>query len=451
MGSAVVGERLALACLAPLAGAAFLGPAPGPVGVAVLCAALLAYAALAWARVTRPARVFVLLAAAAVGLAGALRTEPVALLGPATQQAAQFATLLAALATLRLPMRRSALVGRAAAWLVSSSPRRRYAALTYGSHFLTLMFGVGVVPMIGEMLARRGLDCRESAAARQMLLAVVRGLAWATLWSPMAMSFAIVSSALPTLDPLRFVLAGLAMALLMLLLSCLLFGRVEGAPVGSEPAAAAGGARALAVIAGLSVLLFLLTWGLYRATGLNFLLASSVTVPCFSLAWWLLEPGERQPLGPGLAGAVLELRSETLIFSASAFIGQALLALLLPDAGRQALTLPLEPYPFALLCVLAVPVVAAFSVAPTIVVLLLAQLVAISGIGAATPLTFAVALTAGWSLAIGVSTVSATLLLAANVSALPARQIAFGLNRGFTLTMTVVAVGLVSVLYALKW
>ncbi|HSV77950.1 MAG TPA: hypothetical protein VLK85_01935 [Ramlibacter sp.] len=449
MPSSVVRERLALACLAPLAGAAFLRPAPVPAGVVLLSAALLAYASLSWRRVTLPARVFVALAACASILAIALGTDAVALLGPATQQAAQFATLLAALATLRLPMRRSVLIGRAAAWLVASPPRRRYAALTYGSHFLTLMFGVGVVPMIGDMLARRGLDCRESAAARQMLLAVVRGLAWATLWSPMAVSFAIVSSALPTLDPLRFVGVGLLMALSLLLLSCLFFGQGD-VPVAAS-ADVAGGGRALCAIAAMSALLFLATWALYRTSGLSFLLASAITVPCFSLAWWRLEPGERPPLVPGLAGAVLELRSETLIFSASAFIGQGLLALLLPDAGRHALALPVGPYPFAVLCVLAVPAVAAFAVAPTIVVLLLAQLVAASGIGVATPLTFAVALTAGWSLAIGISTVSATLLLASNVSALPARQIAFGLNRGFTLVMTGVAVGLVSVLYALGW
>ena len=94
----------------------------------------------------------------------------------------------------------------------ASAPRHRYATLTYGSHFLSLMFGVGVVSMIGDMMARSGLDCRQSLAARQMLLAVVRGLAFATVWSPMAMSFAIVSTALPNLEPLKFVAVGLLLA-----------------------------------------------------------------------------------------------------------------------------------------------------------------------------------------------------------------------------------------------
>lgn len=215
----------------------------------------------------------------------------------------------------------------------------------------------------------------------------------------------------------------------------------------------------------MSLLLFLATWGLHAASGLSFLLASALTLPTFSLAWLLLERTPSRPRGEGrgegaaasgwstlLARAILELRSETVVFAASAFIGQAVLALLMPaHAPAGSLALPIAAWPFALLCVLAIPLVSALAIAPTVAVLLLAQAIAASGVGAERPLTFAIALTSGWSLAIGVSTVSATLLIASRVSALPAREIALGWNRNFTLLMLPLAMGLVSLLYVLGW
>ncbi len=450
-------ERLAAACMVVLVASTYLRLMwPSEALLMLACAALLGFMAAAWTSVGRQGRVFVVLGAVASGAAFLFSDLGVAVLAGAGAQSVQFATLLAALATLRLPMRRSRLIARAAACLVATGARRRYAALSFGSHLLSLIFSFGVVPMMGEMLRRSGLDARTSPGARQMLMAVIRGLSMTTAWSPMAISFAIVSTALPQMRPLAFMGAGLLAATLVLAGGCALHRPL---PLDRQPPADAprGDVQSLFIILGMATALFGATLLLYQLSGLPFIMASATTLPCFSLLWLMLERDPAPAAGPGLPTrffqVLTEMRSETFIFSASTFIGQAIVAIVLANAGRagtgwQGL---LAPLPLALLCVWLIPAIAMLSIAPTIVVLLLAQAVAHSGFGTATPVTFACALTLGWSLAIGISPVSATLLIAGAITGVSPREIAFGWNLRYTLAASSAAGVFIALLYAMGW
>lgn len=451
-------ERMAAVCMSVLVLATYARLVfPVDALLALASLALAGFVLAVWTRVPRQARVFVGLALLAVAAVLLATRDGLRVVGSAGAQSTQFATLLAALATLRLPMRRSALITRAAAWLVACSPRRRYAALSFGSHLLSLIFSFGVVPMMGEMLRRSGLDARTNAGARQMLMAVIRGLSMTTAWSPMAISFAIVSVALPTLRPLAFMGAGFLAAALVLAGGCVLHRPLPlAAP--QEDMAAAGDGRSLLVILAMAATLFGATLCLYQLTGLPFIMASAITLPCFSFLWLAMErpasgAGEHAPaaLASQFFRVLTELRSETFIFSASTFIGQAIVAIVLAHAGGHADGLHLPPLAFALLLLWATPLVAMFSIAPTIVVLLLAQTLAHSGVGAQTPVTFACALTLGWSLAIGISPVSATLLIAGSITGVSPREIALRWNLRYSLAAAVAASGLIAVFYALRW
>jgi hypothetical protein len=103
----------------------------------------------------------------------------------------------------------------------------------------------------------------------------------------------------------------------------------------------------------------------------------------------------------------------------------------------------------ALLCLWSIPLVAAVSIAPTILVLIWAQAIAHTGMGTATPLTFAMAMTLGWSLAICVSPVSATLLITGSITGIAPREIALRWNLGFVAACTVAASLMLLTLYAL--
>jgi hypothetical protein len=124
-------------------------------------------------------------------------------------------------------------------------------------------------------------------------------------------------------------------------------------------------------------------------------------------------------------------------------------AALLVLGGTHGGGLPLPSLVVAWLCLWTVPLVAAVSIAPTIVVLVWAQAIALSGIGAATPLTFALAMTLGWSLAICVSPVSATLLIAGSITGIAPRAIALRWNLRFVLAAGLGCSAFLAALYLL--
>lgn len=432
-------------------------PMAAALGLAVFVAA-------AWPRVSRQARLFAGLAVPGALLVWLLAPAPAPVLQAAVAQSTQFAALLAALATLRLPMRRSPLMGRAAASLLAASPGARHGTVLFGSHWLSLMFSFGVVPMMGELLERAGLHVRTSPVARGMLAAVIRGLAMTTTWSPMAISFAIVSAAFPKLGVLPFVGTGILVAALVL--GAEAWSARRAAPAGADADADAtpvpaspSDRRALWLILGMSVLLFLATLLLHGSTGWSFMACATLTIPALSLAWALAQsPTPRTAGRNGRAGAraalshffevLTETRSEIFVFSSAIFIGQGVLAVA-HAAGLGAGGGGLPGWLLPLLCLVSIPLVASLSVAPTIAVLIWAQVFADTVSALAAPLTHALALTLGWSLAITVSPVSATLLLAGAMTGVPPREIALGWNRGFVLRSGLVAGAVLAGLYAL--
>ncbi|WP_295523083.1 hypothetical protein [uncultured Pseudacidovorax sp.] len=456
-------ERLAQAGLAITAACTVLRIVLGGAAWQVAAALGLAvFIAAAWPRVSRQARLFAGLAVPGALLVWLLASAPAPVLEGAVTQSTQFAALLAALATLRLPMRRSPLMGRAAASLLSASPAARHGTVLFGSHWLSLMFSFGVVPMMGELLERAGLHVRSSTVARGMLAAVIRGLAMTTTWSPMAISFAIVSAAFPMLGVLPFVGAGMLVAALLLGVETWSERRTAADPAGPDAApvpASPSDRRALWLILGMSVLLFLATLSLHSATGWSFMACATLTIPALSLAWALAQSRAPRTAGQkGRAGAraalshffevLTETRSEIFIFSSAIFIGQGVLAVA-HAAGLGAGGASLPGWLLPLLCLVSIPLVASLSVAPTIAVLIWAQVFAGTASALAAPLTHALALTLGWSLAITVSPVSATLLLAGAMTGVPPREIALGWNRSFVLRSGLVAGAVLAGLYAL--
>lgn len=456
-------ERLAQAGLAITAACTILQTVLGGRAWQVAAALGLAvFIAAAWPRVSRQARLFAGLAVPGALLVWLLAPAPAPVLQAAVAQSTQFAALLAALATLRLPMRRSPLMGRAAASLLAASPGARHGTVLFGSHWLSLMFSFGVVPMMGELLERAGLHVRTSPVARGMLAAVIRGLAMTTTWSPMAISFAIVSAAFPKLGVLPFVGTGMLVAALVL--GAEAWSERRAAPAGADAdatpvPASPSDRRALWLILGMSVLLFLATLLLHGSTGWSFMACATLTIPALSLAWALAQSRAPRTAGRnGRAGAraalshffevLTETRSEIFVFSSAIFIGQGVLAVA-HAAGLGAGGAGLPGWLLPLLCLVSIPLVASLSVAPTIAVLIWAQVFAGTASALAAPLTHALALTLGWSLAITVSPVSATLLLAGAMTGVPPREIALGWNRGFVLRSGLVAGAVLAGLYAL--
>lgn len=406
--------------------------------------ALASFVACDWIRVRSSGRTVMALALTLSAVTAALLPAARPVILSAATQGLGFTALLVALATLRPAMQRSRLLAQAAAWLIGRPRGQRYASVTYGGHGLALIFNVGVLQLIGDILAAARLDFARHPTARHLLMATMRGSAAIALWSPLAMGFAVVTSSFAELDPLAYIALGMALALVLLGTGCLLprHDRAETLDLPSD-----GNARAMALLLLGALTLLATTSALYLFAGLSFLTATTLVVPVFALVWIRLEPDAdgARAAPAALASRLSDLRNEMFIFAGSTVIG-ALAALLFTLYGPQSIIAfdsPLMPVA-VLLTIWGLSVI---STPPSIPVILIAQLMATSPLAQGHALSLAMALSAGWSLGMMVSPVSATLLLSARIAGEPARRIAWDWNRAYT----AIAVPLTSAALALTY
>jgi hypothetical protein len=422
--------------------------------LAQTCTGVAAVASLAWAgaalfvvatwpAVLRQGRWFMAIAVLLGCLCSLLPLVPGTLV-KAVGQATSFITLLTAMASMRLPMRRSRLVKRASAWLIARSATTRYASVAFGSHFLSLIFNVGTLQLIGDVVQHAGLRPKEDVPARHLLLAAISGTTTMSLWSPMAMGFAVVTTTLRGLDPLAFIGTGFAIAMVLLLIGCVLPRESREQPFVIDEA---GDGSALALLLAGVLVLCATTMATYMLFHIPFILATSMAVPLFSFIWFKLEQHD-QPTGLSadeFCETLTSMRTEMFILGASTVIGAAVASaviLMFPTSLNFA-----DGFALIMLCLMAIPLLAALAIPPSVMVILLAQLMANAPLAVHHPLSFALTLLLGWNMGMLVSPVSATLLIASNLAQVSSRTLAFAWNRHYLLATVLIAVISVSVLW----
>ena len=441
--------------------AAFL-PATGTLLTASACAAV-ALAALRLPDVQRLTQVFAFIALFCAALL--LITTPGAapVLRQALYQGTAFGAFLTALGLVRAPVRRSPLVARAAARLFAFPARRQGAAVLYGTQVLAVLFNLGTIGMMSD-IARRQADTRDTGETPidpdGLTLAAQRGAILATLWNPIGVGFAIVTSAIPGLEPGRFLLLSLAC-------TTLLTGGVLLALPARRPAAGAGTApphgvipngapgaedRALEILVVAVLALIAATLLLHWLLSVSFIVAGCMVLPALALAWSRLDPAVRSEPGTrpsrALAEASAGMANEATIFLCATVIAAAVSLWLtrLGLGGLQATAVP--PLMMLLGAMLLLPLSAALMVPPSVVMVMAAQVLGAGALGADHPVALALALCLGWATAIAGSPLSAMTQLAARLLRVSPARLAFRVNRGFSLFCLGVGAVMVSLTYA---
>lgn len=416
----------------------------------------LAVTALQWPGLGRIAKVFTLVALVVAMVFAIVAPERLDHLRAALVQGAGFAALLAMLGMLRHPVRRSGLVARATAWLLAFPSRSRYAAINVGSHFLSLLFNIGMVALIGDMI-RAGPDNAGSVDQedrRRLILAGMRGTALMTAWSPMGLGFAIVVTSIPGLDPVDFLLLAFVSSMLLLGVSCAAEMRREGRPPGNEDVAAGDrpSARPMRVILIACGLLLLTTILLHEWLDVGFIICTVLVLPVFATLWLAIE---REPLPRSffadlrmMVAGIDQMKTEAAVFLSATVIGAAMSLLVREQAFWQALQASNIPAIVILLaCLALVPLSAAAYVPHSIMVVLLAQLLGAGQIGVEHPMTLALSLTLGWALAISISPISAMSLITARLCGVSSHVVGLGWNRPFVLVLLLLSSVLLTALY----
>lgn len=439
-----------LICLIFGAFAHHAAPMQAAAGLAVI------WIATQWGGLIRLARVFFVLAIGLGGLALWRLPGAGAQLSAALVQGTGFAALMMVLGLLRQPVKRAQTTLGATEYLLGFPPRRRFAALFAGGHFMALMFNVGIIAMIGDLTAPRdGRDASHDPARRAMVMAAMRGAATVSIWSPMGLGFAIVSAGLPALDPLRLIASAFAFSALALAIGARwpLLPAEARMPRDAAPAGdLAGSGRALIATLAISALLLALTYAMHRGLGVGFTIASVTVLPVFALIWLALESRHAAAgFGARLTqalGALADLRSESAIFLSANVIGVVLsMALQASPLWAALIESRFAGLPLALGCLVAVPLAAAFYLPNSIVVVVAAQLLGQTPLGLGHPVALGLALCIGWGLAICVSPISAMTLITGRFCATSSRRVAHIWNLPYVAALLLLGAGAVSLAY----
>lgn len=401
------------------------------------------------------ARVFLLLAvvvaAVTLFLAGAGGREA---LVRAVVQGTGFAALMTVLGMLRHPVRRSPKVRAAAEWLAAFPPRHRYAAVNAGAHGLSLLFNIGIIGMIGDLVRRPGEDVVADPGRRAMVVAAMRGADTVAIWSPLGLGFAIVTAGIPALSPVSFLLLAAGFTLLALAVTSLFpllpaEAALEGAGEGPAGPETAGSGIAMAQVLAVCALLLAATIALHHWGGIGFTLASVTVLPVFALLWPRVERNGTPPLQdlrPTLAG-LTDMRSEGAIFLSANVIGTCIaLALNQGGFGAAGQIGAATALPVLIGLLVLIPLAAAVFLPNSIVVVIAAQLFGSGPLGTEHPMALALVLAVGWASAISVSPISAMCLMVGRACGVSPQRVAWRWNPAFALTLTLLAAAAVSAL-----
>lgn len=327
-----------------------------------------------------------------------------------------FALFVGVLGFLRMPAMRSRTVAACGQVLTNLPPGRRTVGLTVGTHVLGNLLNMSSLALLGSMIGERG----SADDRRRMLLACHRGFAAVPLWSPFAMTIALVLSLFPALSWSRYAGIGLTLAVTMMGLGWM-FDRFGSVPATAERQDTPAPLPVFRPFLRLGLLITMLTGVIFALSMLGnvtLILAVLTCVPVFALAWSMVHAVKSRPRDIPLAlmrdvrHALPALRNEVATLAAAAFIG--VLAAELIDAAsiRDAFT-ALGLGPAAMIA--AVPWVvtggAVVGISPIVGIMVLGQVLASLPAPHPPETAMAAALTVGWACAVSVSPFTALVLI----------------------------------------
>lgn len=298
----------------------------------------------------------------------------------ALYQGVGFSSFLSVLGMLRYAVGRSEIIRNAAEYLMSMPGRRRYQAVKVGSHLLSLLFNIGIISLLGQMVAKATEGQDRQSERRSILLAAMRGTVLMTIWSPLGVGFAIITQSIPNLAPTAFVIAAFATAVALILVTMIFHTEATGQTGNAGPADAddrempSAGPLATTLCACLG--LFGGTMAIHAAIDVSPLVASLIVLPLFAIGWIVYE--QRVPLSglgrevKGMVGNMSVMRTESAIYLSASVIG-ATAVVFLDGRGNFLSDLNQLPPPvLAGLCILAIAGSALLFVPHSIVVVFLA-------------------------------------------------------------------------------
>ncbi|SPF80048.1 hypothetical protein PRI8871_01850 [Pseudoprimorskyibacter insulae] len=333
------------------------------------------------------------------------------------------------------------------AYLTRQPQGRRYYALNAGTSILTVLFNIGVVSFLVPLI-QKGIeratpnDPLNPIRERRQVSALLRGFAWAVIWSPTAVAPLALMEMLPNVDRSLWIAYGGVLFVMIMVVGALedklRFRKVRAARKIVPPPLPVG--ALLRFLAACGWLMAMITVGVLL-TGDTVVSGLIMACPAMLVGWIVVQNGvspegratTRKRFGEILLDDLPSSAPLGVTLAASGFVGRVG-AEILPSAELA-----------AMLGMNNVPDFIILSALP--IVLTLLSLLAFSPIMLAIffgsffsglpelptdPTLLALAISCGWSLSMTASPFATVVLLTQQVGDIPARRLTWGWNLGFS-------------------
>jgi hypothetical protein len=397
----------------------------------------------------------------AVALTVAATQLPVdlpALAERALNQSAFLAAFMILLALLRDGAATSDAVLGVGRYLTGQPPGRRYAAIAAGGHGLGVILNFGTLSLLGPLI-QRGL--REGAPEsdrhlveireRRQISALARGFSWIIVWSPTAVTQALVPAVVSGAEQSRMAAMGAAVTVAVLFAGWL-EDRLQG--VRARAKLSAGGHRLptgaatpfpkaeFGRFAAVCLSLAVLTIGVMQITGVKTIPALLLVAPVVTVCWVGLQNRHladaaartRARLVETLTVSVPRSSPEALTLAVAGYCG--IMAAGLTDAETLAGLIRIDGTPPLVIYLVAaaiVPLASNAAMPPMFTVTFLGSLYSALPAPPGDPTLMGLAFSLGWALNRSASPFGATALVLARVTGIPATTLSWRWNGWFTL------------------
>lgn len=324
---------------------------------------------------------------------------------------------------------------------------RRYFALFLGTHLMAQLFNLGVVSLLAPLI-KRGTedrsDPRNLVREQRQLNSMLRGFAWAVVWSPTAVAPLVLITLLPGAERGPWTVAGGVIAFVIMLIGWADdrwqfrgYKPVTGAVSPPFPLRAYGNfALVCLALVGLTVTAMTLV-------GQSVVFGLMVASPIILMGWLITQNDgawrpARERIGEIIRQHLPSAAPLAVTLACSGFVGRAAAALI--PAAEWADLLGLETWPgwlFLLSLSVGVAFSSQFALSPIMMAVFFGSLIAAVP-ELPTDVTWAaLAISCGWALSMTASPFATVVLMIAGTTGHTGRELAWVWNWRFSLLATV--------------
>ncbi len=370
-------------------------------------------------------------------------------LGKALNQAVFLAGFISMMSLLREAAARSPAVLTCGVYLTMQPPKTRYLTTHLGGHGLGALVNFGAISLLAPLI-QRGVAASNAPPdialirERRQISALIRGFSWIIVWSPTAVTQALLATVVTNVEPHRLLLYGLLTSALMLgvgwsedhlrwrgLAKRLRAGGWKATvppPFPRKAFITLGGVAACIVAT-----VFFFHWLFAVPTPHALMLTAPVILVC-----WLLAQGGADHLKANMRNVFLEAlpngAREIATLGASGYLGVAAAALLpvAPIAERIG-GWGLPPVLFLITLPVIVTAAGQIAISPIMAVVFLAAVIHAFPVPPADPTLTALALSCGWALSMTASPNASGAIMLARMTGRSPYQLTWQWNFGYNL------------------